>query len=85
MIEFIPNGVYINMSDDYAIWMFLSKKLRCSDLDSPLSEVLVTLLEEKEALSFDLLLSLSSFSNSQTLQIPNTIITKYVEAFWVQV
>ena len=26
MIEFIPNGVGINAPDDYAIWMFFSKK-----------------------------------------------------------
>ena len=28
MIEFISNGVDINMPDDYAIWMFFSKMLR---------------------------------------------------------
>ena len=26
MIEFIPNGVDINVPDDYAIWIFFSKK-----------------------------------------------------------
>ena len=26
MIEFVSNGVDINVPDDYAIWMFLSKK-----------------------------------------------------------
>ena len=26
MIEFISNGVDINVRDDYAIWMFFSKK-----------------------------------------------------------
>ena len=48
MIEFIPNGVGINAPDDYAIWMFFIRKLRCSELNSLLSEVLVTLLEEKK-------------------------------------
>ena len=26
MIEFVSNGVDINVPDDYAIWMFFSKK-----------------------------------------------------------
>ena len=49
MIELISNAFDINAPDDYAIWMFFSKK--SSDAQK---EVSVTLLEE-QALSFDLL------------------------------
>ena len=54
MIEFISNGVDINVPDDYAIWMFFLRKLRCSELNSLSLEILVTLLEE-QALSSNLL------------------------------
>ena len=45
MIEFISNGADINVPDAYAIWMFFLRKLRCSELDSFLPDVSVTLLE----------------------------------------
>ena len=47
MIEFISYGVDINLSDDYAIWMLLLRQLRCSELNSFLSKVLVTLIEKE--------------------------------------
>ena len=67
---------------------FFLRKLRCSELNSLLLEILVTLLEE-QALSSDLLHPSGQFhltisQTSQTLQIPNKI-TKFVGAFWVQV
>ena len=52
MIKFISNGVDINVPDDYVIWMFFLRKLRCSEQNSLLSEVLVT---EEKTLSSDLL------------------------------
>ena len=54
MNEFISNGVDINVPDDYVIWMFFLRQLRCSELNSLLSEVLVNLSEE-QTLSSDLL------------------------------
>ena len=87
MIKFISNGVDINVPDDYVIWMFFLRKLRCSEQNSLLSEVLVT---EEKMLSSDLLhpprpVSFNHFSTSQTLQTPHKIITKFVGAFWVEV
>ena len=58
MIKFISNGV--DVSDDYANWMFFLRKRRYSELKSSLSKVLVTLLEE-QALSSDLLLPSGQF------------------------
>ena len=52
MIEFISNGVDISVPNDYAFGCFFLKKLRCSELNSLLSEVLVT---EEQTLSSDLL------------------------------
>ena len=42
MIEFVSNGVDSNMPDDYATWIFFSKKTQMLKLNSLLSEVLVT-------------------------------------------
>ena len=57
MIKFISNGVDINVPDDYVIWMFFLRKLRCSEQNS-LPEVLVT---EEKTLSSDLLHPQASF------------------------
>ena len=57
MIKFISNGVDINVPDDYVIWMFFLRKLRCLEQNS-LSEVLVT---EEKTLSSDLLHPQASF------------------------
>ena len=44
MIEFISNGVDINVS---VVWMFFCKKTQMLRIKLFLSEVLVTLLEEQ--------------------------------------
>ena len=88
MIEFISNGVDINGPDDYGVWMSFSKSFSCSELNSLLSEVSVTLLKNK---CYPLIyytpwpVSFNNFSTSQTHQIPKKIITKFVGTFWVQV
>ena len=87
MIKLLSNGGDINVPDEYTVYLFL-RKLKCPELNSLFSEVLVTLLEEKVLIS-DLLppqtppplwpISFCRFSNSKTLQIPNKIITKFSE------
>ena len=57
MIEFISNG-FISNRDDYAIWMFFSKKTQMLRTKFFVSEVLVA---EEQTLSPDLLHSLASF------------------------
>ena len=87
MIEFISNGVDINVRDGYAIWMFFSKKtqmLRTNffvirGFSKWRTNVIVWSTAPRWLVLFN------SFSTSQTLQIPNKIITKFVGAFWVQV
>ena len=54
MIEFIYNEADTNVPDDYTIGCFFLRKLKCSELNSLLSEVLLTLVEVKK-LSSDLL------------------------------
>ena len=58
MIEYISNRVDINVPDDYAFGCFFLRKLSYSELNSLLSEVLVT---EEQTLSSDLLHSLARF------------------------
>ena len=87
MIEFISNGVDINVPDDYAIWIFFSKKTQMlwtkffviRNFSNWRTNVILWSTAPLWPVSFN------NFSTSQTLQIPNKIITKFVGAFWVQV
>ena len=54
MIEFISNGVDINVPDDYLIWVFFSKKTQMLQIKFFLIRSFRTLFEE-QALSSDLL------------------------------
>ena len=50
MIKLLSNGGDINVPDEYTVYLFL-RKLKCPELNSLFSEVLVTLLEEKVLIS----------------------------------
>ena len=50
MIKLLSNGGDINVPDEYTVCLFL-RKLKCPELNSLFSEVLVTLLEEKVLIS----------------------------------
>ena len=85
MMEFVSNGVDISMCPMITQFgIFFLRGLRCSELNFLLSEFLVTLLKEQALSSYQLhplcLVSFNNLSTSQTLQIPNKIITKFVEA-----
>ena len=84
MIKLLSNGGDINVPDEYKVCLFL-RKLKCPELNSLFSEVLVTLLEEKVLIS-DLLPTtpLWPISFCKTLQIakPFKYLTKLSRSFW---
>ena len=69
MIKLLSNGGDINVPDEYTVCLFL-RKLKCPELNSVFSEVLVTLLEEKVLIS-----DLPKFGNS-SISMKKVIVTK---------
>ena len=60
MIKFISNGVNVNVPHDYVVWLLFLRKLKYSELNSFLSEVLIILFEGQVLFS-DLLHPSGSF------------------------
>ena len=87
MIKLLSNGGDINVPDEYTVCLFL-RKLKCPELNSLFSEVLVTLLEEKVLIS-DLLPPQTPpppygqfrFVDSQIAK-PFKYLTKLSQSFW---
>ena len=83
MTEFISNGADINLPDDYAIGMFFSKKTQMlrtkffviRSFSKWRTNVILWSTTPPWSVSFN------NFSTSQTLQILNKIITKFVGPF----